>query len=220
MQHNVKSNLSASGGTGGEDVHGRVSAHPEGGPIPFPGPRTVQPGPDEAPERMVGPGPAEAERPSWARGVPDPKVTGATRQLRKVWVLIAGTSVIIFAIVIAPLPGPGFTIFAPIGFAMLASEFLWAKRLMNELEYRTGFIERAAAHFVRTRNWWFLPIGIAIYWGLVFWLDYQRVLNARYLFPIAGGVFAPAGYLAWRTIVHWRNARKVRHTPGPDEAGR
>lgn len=219
MQHNVKSNLSASGGPAGEGVPGRGPVGHDGGPIPFPGPRAAHPGPDEAPERLVGPGPGGEARPEWARGVPDAKVTGATRQLRKVWVLIAGTAVIVFAVIIAPLPGPGFTIFAPIGFAMLASEFLWAKRLMNELEYRTGFIERAAAHLVRTRNWWFLPTAIAIFWGLVFWLDYQRVLSSRYLFPIAGGVFAPVGYLAWRTIVHWRNARRASRPPQGDQPG-
>jgi len=156
----------------------------------------------------VGPGPEGAEHPPWARGVPDAKLTGATRQLRKVWVLIAGTSVIVFAVIIGPLPGPGFTVFAPIGIAILASEFLWAKRLMNEIEYRTGFIERAAAHQVRTKNWWFLPALTLIFWGLVFWLNHERVLGARYLFPISGGLYAPIGYLTWRTIVHWRNGAK------------
>ncbi|MFM9957407.1 MAG: PGPGW domain-containing protein [Phycisphaerales bacterium] len=182
---------------------------PDNGPIPFPGPRPSHPGPDEAPERLTGPGPADSTRPQWTKPAVDPQTAKASRQLRKVWVLIAGTAVIIFAIVIAPLPGPGFTIFAPIGFAMLASEFMWAKRLANELEHRTGFIEAAAAFFVRTKNWWFLPIAVAIYWGLVFWLNHEKVLNAKYLFPIAGFLFTPVGYLAWRTIVHWHNARRA-----------
>jgi hypothetical protein len=160
--------------------------------------------------------PGQFTPPSWAKPVPSPAAATTTRQLRKAWVLIAGTSVIIFAVVIAPLPGPGFTIFAPIGFAMLASEFLWAKRLVNELEHRTGFIERGAAFLVRTRNWWFLPSVIAIYWGLVFWLNFEQVLNAKYLFPIAGGLFAPVGYLAWRTIVHWYNARKAAKASATD----
>lgn len=191
---------------------------PDNGPLPFPGPHTPHPGPPEAPERLVGPGPASAHQPAWAKAAPDPQVAKASRQLRKVWVLIAGTSVIIFGIIISPLPGPGFTIFGPIGFAMLASEFLWAKRLANELEHRTGFIERAANHFVRTRNWWFLPIAVLIYWGLVFWLDHEDVMPAKYLFPLAGFLFAPVGYLCWRTVVHWRNAsraaKQAANTPG------
>lgn len=182
---------------------------PDNGPFPpaVPPPTPAIPGSDPAlPERY--PAGSPLNRPQ-APGVTDAPPAKSILQLRKVWVLIAGTSVIVFAIVIAPLPGPGFTIIAPIGFAMLASEFMWAKRLVNELEHRTGFIERGAAFFVRTRNWWFLPILIAIYWGLVFWLAFNDVLNPKYLFPVAGGLFAPLGYLAWRTIVHWWNARKL-----------
>lgn len=188
---------------------------PDTGPIPFPTPRTgvsevpASSTPDEFPERMSPGAAGDNVQPSWAQPAPDPEVTKASRQLRKVWILIAGTGVIIFAIIIAPLPGPGFTIFAPIGFAMLASEFMWAKRLANELEHRTGFIESMAAFFVRTRNWWFLPTVVLIYWGLVFWLNHEKVLNAKYLFPLAGGLFTPVGYLAWRTIVHWYNARNA-----------
>ncbi|MBN8643935.1 MAG: hypothetical protein J0L61_01670 [Planctomycetes bacterium] len=197
MQHDVKSKPVAS--------------------VPEPSPAAPQP--PELPERQLLGSPDAAPRPDWALPSTAEKDRTATRQLRRVWVLIAGTSIIVFAIVIAPLPGPGFTIFAPIGFAMLASEFMWAKRLVNQLEHRTGFIERAAAYFVRTRNWWFLPIAIAIYWGLVFWLNAEKVLNPKYLFPIAGALFAPVGYLAWRTIVHWWNARKAAKDL-PEAAGR
>lgn len=201
MQHDVKSNFVASG--------------PEGG-VPPPGGGSERP---ELPERHPIGHPETAPQPAWAQPSTAERDRSATRQLRRVWVLIAGTSIIVFAIVIAPLPGPGFTIFAPIGFAMLASEFMWAKRLVNELEHRTGFIERAAGYFVRTRNWWFLPIAIAIYWGLVLWLNHERVFNPKWLFPIAGGLFAPVGYLAWRTIVHWWNARRAAKDL-PEASGR
>ncbi len=215
MQHDVKSNSIAStgpsSGPGAAQGGGTpVPPLPDNGPIPFPGAlRSSDPHADALPERMPAASPDSVGPPSWAQpALPEPAVK-ASRQLRKVWVLIAGTGVIIFAIIIAPLPGPGFTIFAPIGFAMLASEFMWAKRLANELENRTGFIERAAAFFVRTKNWWFLPAVVVIYWGLVFWLNHEKVLEAKYLFPLAGGLSTPVGYLAWRTIVHWHNARKA-----------
>ncbi len=220
MQPDVKSNSVASRNAAAHPLPASTNPNPapavpprtplpDNGPIPFPGPRPHPPGPPETPERLVNPSPANADQPQWAKPAPDPHVTKTARQLRKVWVLIAGTSVIIFGIIISPLPGPGFTIFGPIGFAMLASEFLWAKRLANELEHRTGFIERSAAHFVRTRNWWFLPAAVLIYWGLVFWLDHEDVMPAKYLFPLAGFLFAPVGYLVWRTLVHWRNARRA-----------
>lgn len=212
MQQNVKSNFVASNGP----VSGSGGL-PDSGPIPFQGAGggdlkgDGEPAGGSGPERMegAGPGGGEVQRPSWLQPAADPEAAKASRQLRKVWVLIAGTGVILFAIIIAPLPGPGFTIFAPIGFAMLASEFMWAKRLVNELEHHTGFIERAAAFFVRTKNWWFLPAVTGIYWGLVLWLNHAQVLNSKYLFPLAGGLFTPVGYLAWRTIVHWWNARKA-----------
>lgn len=53
------------------------------------------------------------------------------RNFRKVVILIAGTAVIIFAIIIAPLPGPGPTVLIPIGVAILATEFVWAKTLFD-----------------------------------------------------------------------------------------
>ena len=60
------------------------------------------------------------------------------RNSRRLWVLIAGTTVILVGIVISPLPGPGLSVLGPIGLAILASEFVWARRLVVQIKELSG----------------------------------------------------------------------------------
>jgi tellurite resistance protein TerC len=49
---------------------------------------------------------------------------------RKIIIAIIGTTVLIFGIVLIVLPGPA-VIVIPIGLAILATEFIWAQRLIE-----------------------------------------------------------------------------------------
>lgn len=49
---------------------------------------------------------------------------------RKIMIAIIGTTVLVFGIVLIVLPGPA-VIVIPIGLAILATEFIWARRLIE-----------------------------------------------------------------------------------------
>jgi tellurite resistance protein TerC len=68
---------------------------------------------------------------------------GRGSPVRKVLIAIIGTTIIIIGIVLIVLPGPAFIVI-PIGLAVLASEFVWARRLL----------ERGRAHVSKLRERW------------------------------------------------------------------
>jgi len=60
-------------------------------------------------------------------------VTSASlRFARKVAVAVIGASVLTFGIALIVLPGPAFIVI-PLGLAILATEFLWARRLLRRV---------------------------------------------------------------------------------------
>jgi uncharacterized protein (TIGR02611 family) len=64
--------------------------------------------------------------------------------VRKVAVAVIGTTVVLFGIALIVLPGPAFLVI-PLGFAILATEFAWARRIIRR---GTVFVGRA-----RRRKW-------------------------------------------------------------------
>lgn len=55
------------------------------------------------------------------------------REARKIVVLVVGVSVIVVGTAMLVLPGPG-TVVIPAGLAILATEFIWARRLLKRLK--------------------------------------------------------------------------------------
>ena len=53
--------------------------------------------------------------------------------LRRLLVLICGISIVIVGIVMIVTPGPAIVVI-PAGIALLATEFLWARRLLDRLK--------------------------------------------------------------------------------------
>lgn len=95
----------------------------------------------------------------------------ARRNLWKIGILIAGTAVIIFGIAIAPLPGPGPTVLIPTGLVILASEFVWAQRLLKVFKERSLQLaeqgDRVGELFPK---WVLMPITLAYYGLFALWL--------------------------------------------------
>lgn len=56
---------------------------------------------------------------------------GVLRAARKVAVLVVGGTVLAVGVALIVLPGPAFLVI-PAGLAILATEFLWARRLLRE----------------------------------------------------------------------------------------
>ncbi len=62
-------------------------------------------------------------------------------KLIKRWLKIAvGSIVTVIGIILMPVPGPGGTPVTLAGLAILSSELPWAKRLMENLKERIGFL--------------------------------------------------------------------------------
>jgi uncharacterized protein (TIGR02611 family) len=55
---------------------------------------------------------------------------GRGSPVRKIIIAIIGTTVLVIGIVLIALPGPAFIVI-PIGLAILATEFIWARRLIE-----------------------------------------------------------------------------------------
>ncbi len=56
---------------------------------------------------------------------------GLMRQARRLIVLVAGSTILLIGAALLVLPGPAFVVI-PIGLAILATEFAWARRLLQK----------------------------------------------------------------------------------------
>lgn len=55
------------------------------------------------------------------------------KSLRRIFIAIAGTTVLLIGVVMIFLPGPAILII-PAGLGILATEFVWAKVLLNKMK--------------------------------------------------------------------------------------
>lgn len=70
-------------------------------------------------------------------------------KLAKRWLkIIAGVIITITGIILMPVPGPGGTPVTLAGLAILATEFSWAKRLMEKMK---AFLN--SHHLMRSNKW-------------------------------------------------------------------
>lgn len=68
----------------------------------------------------------------------------AIKNARKALVLVVGLTLIMIGLAMMVLPGPG-TVVIPMGLAVLATEFLWARRLLNRMYAE---VQKAARRFI------------------------------------------------------------------------
>ena len=62
-----------------------------------------------------------------------PRESSALRYGRKIIVAAVGATIILFGLAIAFLPGPGPLVLIPLGIAVLAIEFAWARRVQRRI---------------------------------------------------------------------------------------
>ena len=55
------------------------------------------------------------------------------RQAKRLIIAVIGFTVLLIGIVMIVLPGPAFIVI-PLGLGILASEFIWARRLLNRVK--------------------------------------------------------------------------------------
>ena len=73
-----------------------------------------------------------------------PAMTSSLRIARKVAVAVIGASVLAFGIALIVLPGPA-VIVIPLGLAILATEFLWARRFLHRVRQGAASVFRGEA---------------------------------------------------------------------------
>ncbi len=84
----------------------------------------------------------------------------ALKQAAKVISLVVGSTVTIIGILMVPGPGPGLVVI-PIGLAILAAEFVWARRLLakyTETAQKLG--EKAGSTFIKQPRPWLIPLVV------------------------------------------------------------
>ena len=55
------------------------------------------------------------------------------KQIKKILIGIIGSTILLIGIAMIALPGPAFIVI-PIGLSILATEFLWAKKLIDKFK--------------------------------------------------------------------------------------
>ncbi len=121
------------------------------------------------------------------------------RNARRLLVLIVGTTVILLGIVISPLPGPGLSVLGPLGLAILASEFVWARRLALQIKERSGPLREATQRVADgTPRWLVIPVCLA-YWCTAVATSVWAPVPSVVLWPAASILFTPM--FLWACLV-------------------
>lgn len=122
------------------------------------------------------------------------------RNLRKIAILIAGTSIIFCGILIAPLPGPGPVVLVPIGLGVLATEFVWAKLLLDRLKAQTAAMQRHAEGLSARTPLWLVPLVVVAFWAVAAILAHAGPFAPWKIYLPASGMFIPIGYWAIKAV--------------------
>lgn len=150
---------------------------------------------------------AGARRPSPLEDVAEAAIV-ARRNARKAIILIAGTAVLLGAVATAPLPGPGPVILIPLGLSILATEFLWARRLLRKAK---GLRKQAEGVAARLPLW--LPVGAALlHWPAAYAVSRLDIFPRAAVWASAAALFL--GVLVWlhKAVAARRGGRSAGRT--------
>ena len=73
------------------------------------------------------------------------------RAAKRVVVLVVGGTVLVIGVVMLVLPGPGLVV-TPAGLAILATEFIWARRLLAKVKSSATGAASAVSNSIRGRR--------------------------------------------------------------------
>jgi len=141
------------------------------------------------------------------RGVHRVVVDALRTNIRRTAILLSGTAVILVGIAISPLPGPGLSVLGPLGLAIIATEFVWARKLIRYVDQNTkGFQGTTDAIAARSPRWLIAPIWAA-YWAAVLLVAVwtKEHVPAWVIWPLASLFFTPIFFWSVKT---WRFSRQ------------
>ena len=70
------------------------------------------------------------------------------KQIRKLVIFLIGISIVLIGCVLFFTPGPAIIVI-PVGLAVLATEFIWAKRLLKKFKETTSSITKSAKDVIK-----------------------------------------------------------------------
>ncbi|PTL37123.1 hypothetical protein CLG94_00905 [Candidatus Methylomirabilis limnetica] len=70
------------------------------------------------------------------------------KQARRVVVIVVGFTVLVLGVVLIVLPGPAVLVI-PLGLAILATEFVWARRLLVRFRWKTRQLKNTISRKVQ-----------------------------------------------------------------------
>ena len=70
------------------------------------------------------------------------------KQIRKLVIFLIGISIVLIGCVLFFTPGPAIIVI-PIGLAVLATEFIWAKKLLKKFKETTSSITKSAKDVIK-----------------------------------------------------------------------
>ena len=84
---------------------------------------------------------------NFSKYIPDPRKTLTRenalyllKQTKRLIILIIGLTVLLFGIVLIVLPGPALVVI-PLALAILATEFVWAERVLQRIKKKLGLLK-------------------------------------------------------------------------------
>lgn len=139
----------------------------------------------------------------------------SSRTLRRVAVLTVGSLLVLTGLVISPLPGPGLTILGPLGIGILASEFLWARRIArHEVVRERSLRSRLDAVLIRFPRLLIIP-AVALLWFAAVALSRYTNLPSWAMWSLTVPILTPMLYVLYR----WHKVRAGRRRAASIERG-
>jgi len=152
----------------------------------------------------------------------------ARRNLRKVVVLIIGTLVIaVLAPLVGLIPGPGGLIVAAAGLGILATEFIWARKLLIQVKQKTAQAAGKTDQLAQRTPVWVPPLAILTFVALIallwHWAPYNWFgwkIKPGLVLALSVGPAVAIVYWAWQTIAfHVKRRRALRREQKPKLSG-
>ena len=73
------------------------------------------------------------------------------KQIRKLAIFLIGISVVLIGCILFFTPGPAIIVI-PVGLAILATEFIWAKKLLKKFKETVGSFSKSAKNVIKKNS--------------------------------------------------------------------
>jgi len=128
------------------------------------------------------------------------------RNLKRVLILIAGSVVILIGVALAPIPGPGGIPIIIAGLMILATEFIWAKRLVGRMRKQAHAMANSTEEMAKRSSPWAIPPVLLLHAAIFLALyEFTPIPHIPIISTYVGTLLMVLVW-AWRVIVKHRKS--------------